>query len=120
MDIEKAFDRVPRRVMQWALRKKGRLEILVKVVMSLYEGSKTKVKVVSKFSEEFYVVVGIQQGSVLSPLLLSIVVDIVTENSREDLMKKVLCADDLVLISETLEGLKKRFLKWRSALEKKY
>ena len=46
-------------------------------------------------------------------------VDIVTENTREDLMKKVLYADDLVLMSETMEGLKERFLKWRSALESK-
>ena len=28
MDLEKAFDRFPRRVMQWALRKKGLPEIL--------------------------------------------------------------------------------------------
>ena len=34
-------------------------------------------------------------------------------------MKEVLCADDLVLMSETMEGLKERFLKWRSALESK-
>ena len=36
--LEKAFDRVPRRVMQWVLRKKGLTKILVKAVMSLYEG----------------------------------------------------------------------------------
>ena len=87
--------------------------------MSLYEGSKTKVKVGSEFSEEFYVAVGVHQGPVLSPLLFAIVVDIVTENAREGLMKEVLYADNLVLISETMEGLKERFLKWRSALESK-
>ena len=118
LDLEKAFDRVPRRVMQWALRKKGRLDILVNAVMSLFEGSKTKVKVQSEFSEEFCVVIGVHQGSVLSPLLFAIVVDVVTENAREGLMKEVLYADNLVLISETLEGLKKRFLKCRNALEK--
>ena len=35
VDLEKAFDRVPRRVMEWAMRKKGLREILVKAVMSL-------------------------------------------------------------------------------------
>ena len=44
VDLEKAFDRVPRRVMEWAMRKKGLPEILVKAVMSLYEGAGTKVK----------------------------------------------------------------------------
>ena len=64
MDLEKAFDRVPRRVMQWALRKKGLPEILVKAVMSLYEGLKTKVKVGSELSEEFYVAIGVHHGSI--------------------------------------------------------
>ena len=39
--------------MQWALRKKGLPEIMVKVVMSLYEGLKTKVKVGSESSKSF-------------------------------------------------------------------
>ena len=38
VDLEKAFDRVPRKVMEWALRKKGLAEVLVQTVMSLYEG----------------------------------------------------------------------------------
>ena len=117
--LEKTFDRVPRKVMRWALRKKKLPEILVKAVMSLYEDLKTNVKVKSKLSEEFYVAIGVHQGSVLSPLLFAIVVDVVTENARKGLMKEVLYADDLVLISETTEGLKEMFLKWRSALESK-
>ena len=66
VDLEKGFKRVSRRVMQWALRKKGQPEILAKAVMSLYEGSKTKVKLGSEFSEEFTVAVSVHQGSVLS------------------------------------------------------
>ena len=68
---------------------------------------------------EFSVAVGVHQRSVLSPLSFAIVVDVVTENAREGLMKEVLYADDLVLLSEMMEGLKKRFLQWRSALESK-
>ena len=45
MDLKKAFDGVPIRIMQWALRKKGLQEIMMKAVMSLYEDSKTKVQV---------------------------------------------------------------------------
>ena len=119
VNLEKAFDRVSRRIMQWALRKKGLSEILVKAMMGLYEGSKTKIKFESEFSEEFYVAVGVHQRSVLSPLLFAIVVDVATENAREGLMKEILYADDLLLMSETMEDLKERFLKWRSALESK-
>ena len=34
VDLEKAFDRVPRKVTEWALRKKGLAEVLVQAVMS--------------------------------------------------------------------------------------
>ena len=35
VDLEKAFDRVPRKVMEWALRKKEMAEVLVQAMMSL-------------------------------------------------------------------------------------
>ena len=44
MDIEKAFDRVQKKVMEWAMRKKGLPEVIVRAVMSLYHGAKTKVR----------------------------------------------------------------------------
>ena len=39
-------------------------------------------RVGSAYSEEFKEKVGVHQGSVLSPLLLAIVVDVITENAR--------------------------------------
>jgi len=38
VDLEKAFDRVPREVTRWALRKARVDELLVKAVMAMYEG----------------------------------------------------------------------------------
>ena len=35
--LEKALDRVPRKMLEWALRKKGIPEVLVRSVMSLNE-----------------------------------------------------------------------------------
>ena len=87
--------------------------------MSLHEGSKTKVKVGCEFSEEFYVVVGVYEAFILSPLLFAIVMDVVTENARESLVEEILYADNLALMSEMMEGLEERFLQWRSALESK-
>ena len=51
MDLEKAFDRVPRRVIEFALRKKGVEEKLVQAVMRLYEGARTRVRVDSEVTE---------------------------------------------------------------------
>ena len=100
VDLEKAFDRVPRKVMEWALGKKGLAEVLVQAVMSLYEGSRTKVRVGSGTSNEFGVRVGVHQGSVLSRLIFAIVVDVVTEHVRQGLLNESLYADDLVLMSD--------------------
>ena len=87
VDLEKAFDRVPRKVMEWAMRKKGIPEAMVRAVMSLYEGAKTRVRVGSELSEEFRVKVGVHQGSVLSPLIFAIVIYVVTESVRQGLMR---------------------------------
>ena len=68
------------------MRKKGLPEILVKAMMSLYEGAEMKFRVGSGLSEEFSVKVGVHRGSVLSPLLFAMVVDKVTENARKGLV----------------------------------
>ena len=78
--------------------------------MSLYEGTKTRVVVDSLLSEEFQVKLGMHQGSVLSPFLLAVVVDAVTEFAREGELSEFLYAVDLVLMCETIEGLRNKFL----------
>ena len=69
MDLEKAFDRVPREVIAWALRKKGIPEGMVQAVMALYVDSKSKVRTVAGTSEEFGIGVGVHQESVLSVII---------------------------------------------------
>ena len=39
--------------MEWAMRKRGVPEVMVRAVMSLYEGAKTRVRVGQELSEEF-------------------------------------------------------------------
>ena len=47
------------------MRKKGIPGVLVRLVMSLYEGAQTRVRVHSELSVEFRVKVVMHQGSVL-------------------------------------------------------
>ena len=46
VDLEKAFDRVPRELISWAMRKLGVEEWLVSAVMSMYIDAKTVVRTV--------------------------------------------------------------------------
>ena len=43
--LEKAFDRVPREVVRWSLRKLGVMEWLVRMVIATYSGSKSRVRI---------------------------------------------------------------------------
>ena len=78
VDLEKAFDRVLREVISWAMRKLGVEEWLVSAVVSMYIGAKTVVRTVYGNSKGFEVKVGMHQGSGLSPLLFVIVVEAIT------------------------------------------
>ena len=72
MDLQKAFDRVPREVIRWAMRKLGVEEWLIAAVMSMDTGAKTVVRTVYGNSECSEVKVGMHQGSALGPLLFVI------------------------------------------------
>ena len=92
---------------------------MVRAVMSLYDGAKTRVRVGSAYSEEFEIKVDVNQGSVLSPLSFAIVVDVIKENARREVVNELLYAGDLVLMSEAMEDLKERFWNWKDAPESK-
>ena len=118
VDMEKAFDRVPGKS-DGVGNKKGLPEVIVRAVISLYDGAKTRVRVGSAYSEKFEVKVGVHQGSVLSPLLFAIEVGVTTENARRGVVNELLYADDLVIMGEDMEDLKERFWSWKDALESK-
>ena len=62
--IEKAFDRVPQKVIWWVLRKLGVAEWIVRLVQGMYANAGSHVHVGEGYSEEFEVKVGVHQGSV--------------------------------------------------------
>ena len=101
---EKAFDRVLRDVVRWAMRKLGVDEWLIKTVMVImYKNSNSAVRVNNTVGEKFNVEVGVHQGSVLSPLLFIMVLEALSRECRSGLPWEMLYADDLVIIAENLE-----------------
>ena len=65
LDPENAFDRVPRKVIWWALRKLGVEEWIVRLVQGMYANARSRVRDSEGYSEEFEMKVGVHQGSVL-------------------------------------------------------
>ena len=53
VDLEKAFDRVPRKVLWWAMRMVGVEEWIVRLVQAMYNNARSRVRVGSEYSEEF-------------------------------------------------------------------
>ena len=119
VDLEKAFDRIPRSLIWWALRKLGIDEWLVSAVRAMYRDSSSRVRIGHEYSEEFRIRVGVHQGSALSPLLFIIVLQAITEEFRTGCPWELLYADDLALIAETLPELERKFQSWKQGLESK-
>jgi len=117
VDLEKAFDRLPREVISWAMRKLGVEEWLVSAVMSMYIGAKTVVRTVYVNSKGFEAKVGMLQGSALSLLLFVIVMEAISREFRVALPWKLLYADDLAVIGKTEEELIKRLSEWKDNVE---
>ncbi|KAK3574488.1 hypothetical protein QTP86_008082 [Hemibagrus guttatus] len=84
VDLEKAYDRVPREELWYCMRKSGVAEKYVRVVQDMYERSRTVVRCAVGQTEEFNVEVGLHQGSALSPFLFAIVMDRLSEEVRQE------------------------------------
>ena len=119
VDLEKAFDRVPRKVLWWAMRSLGISEWVVRLVQGMYNNARSKVRVGDSYSEEFGVGVGVHQGSVLSPLLFIIVLEALSREFREGIPWELLFADDLVIVADSLEKCVAKVKAWKEGLESK-
>ena len=95
VDPEKAFDRVPKKVIWWALRKLDVEEWIVRLVQGMNTNARSRVHVGEGFSKEYEVKVGVHQGSVLSLLLFTIVLEAMHREFRAAVPWEDLYADDL-------------------------
>ena len=119
LDLEKAFDRVPRKVIWWVLRKLRVEEWIVRLVQGMYANVRSPVRVGEGYSEEFEVKDSVHQGSVLRPLLFIIVLEALSREFRSGVPWEDLYADDLVIIAESFKECVRRLLTWKEAMEKK-
>ncbi|KAL5193749.1 LINE-1 retrotransposable element ORF2 protein [Glycine soja] len=117
IDLEKAYDRVPREILWKALEKKGVRVTYIRTIQDMYDRVSTSVRTQGGESDDFPITIGLHQGSTLSPYLFTLILDVLTEQIQEIAPRCMLFADDIVLLGESREELNERLETWRRALE---
>jgi len=114
LDAEKAFDRVDRNLLLYKLLSNGIFGHLYENIKNIYAQSTCSVKINELLTNWFQTRSGIKQGDTLSPTLFGIFInDIVKEvndlnqgvNIGNRKISILLYADDIVLLSDTENGL---------------
>ena len=119
VDLDKGFDRVPRRILWWAMRKLRIDGWIIQIVKSMYDNACSKVKITNCYSNPINISVEVHQGSVLSPLLFIIVMEALSREFRTGCPWELLYGDDLAIVAESLGELKVRLKNWKDGLEEK-
>ena len=117
VDLEKAFDTVPREMAMATLRWMGVPEAEVMMVEGMYQKTTAKVVVGEGASEEFEVKIRLRQGSLLSPLLFIAVLYLISRKAvmkdvMKDVMNKLIYADDLALVANGQHELQETLEEW--------
>ncbi|GAA6064832.1 receptor-type tyrosine-protein phosphatase F-like, partial [Tachysurus ichikawai] len=113
VDLEKAFDCVPRGDLWGVLWEYGVRGPLLRAVRSLYDRSRSLVRIAGSKSDLFPVHVGLRQGCPLSPVLFIIYMDRISRRSRgpegvrfgDHRISSLLFADDVVLLASSNQDL---------------
>jgi len=117
IDLEKAYDRIPRELLWRCLEKKGVSPLYIQVIKDMYEGGRTRVRMLAWVTNVFFVGMGLHQGSALSSFFSTLVTDELTRGIQDELPGCMLFADDIVLINETRPGVDDKLERWRHTLE---
>ena len=117
IDLEKAYDRVPRQEVWRCMREKGVPERYIRTIQDMYEGARTRVRSSVGLTEWIPVRVGLHQGSSLSPYLFDLIMDVLSEGIKDQSPWCMLFADDIVLCCTSREEVERKIEYWRGALK---
>ena len=116
IDLEKAYNSIPREEIWRSSRERNVPEKYIRLVQDMYQGCKTVVRSAAGESNSFGVEVGLHQGSALSPYLFLLLMDVLTEDVRKDVPGPMMFADDIVLCGDDETDILET---WRNALEER-
>jgi hypothetical protein len=98
IELKKAYDKVPRNVMWWALQKHNVSSKYIAFIKDMYDNVVTNVQTSDGDTNDFLINIGLHQGPALSPYLFALVMDEVTRDIQGGILWCMLFADDVVLV----------------------
>ena len=116
VDFSKAFDRVNRAILFYKLMKGGWSGRLIDTLRDLYKKTHCRLKIDGELSDFIYDTIGVNQGGNASGFLFRKYMSDLSDYLHSEfgvvvgdiIIAHLLWADDLVLISDTLSGIKKQ------------
>ena len=80
IDLEKAYDKIPRMVIWWALEKHKIPIKYISLIKDMYNNVMTRIHARGGETDTFPLTIGLYQGSTLSPYIFDLVIDEVTKD----------------------------------------
>jgi hypothetical protein len=100
IDLENAYDKVPRNVMWWVLQTHKVSSKYITLIKDMYDNVVTSVRISNGDTNDFLINIGLHQGSALISYLFVLVMDEVTRDIQCGIPWCILFADDVVLVDE--------------------
>lgn len=130
IDLEKAFDRTPRKRVWQNLSNRGVSPKVTRVIQSLYQKTRNYVINNNRTSEEFTTNEGLRQGGVLSPVLFNIFIDEIIRTCHQKIrglhvgyrklqpifIRNCVFADDIIVMAGSEEELQRNLMIWNEEL----
>lgn len=117
VDMAKAFDTVPHRLIEASLKRRGLDVTIINLIINMYKGSNSRITAADGRTAKIFLRLGVKQGDPLSPILFNLSIDPLLyaldeygkgiEVGSDFTVTSLAYADDLLILSDSWEGMKR-------------